>query len=455
MPGPLTSAPWPYNPAGAAPRPASAYVIPPSTQQMTDYVDRFGPKSQGAKLAEWMKGKRNTPLLPALLRKAALPTSFILGAKHWYGTYGLQQYINGHPLLKYGSNRLWGWTKSCDVGALCAGWNVGWWDRFGVCRVSCAVPAPTIDPALISSNPQGGTSTLEWGSWIMSANPALAFHSTKQVWVRNANNPTTTPIYTNLRPDPGILPNPFPEPSRYGQPQPGTSPLVNVLPELQPVQGLVHPAPLPFSAPRPSALPGVEPTVQPRVWPPAAVRPVAPPAPRPGVAVAPNPNVNLPPNLAYHIGPTRPIRPGRPEAHKNNPPNPRARERKWQGKGAAGLANKLGRAIVHYGTETLDVVDAAWHALPEAGGWQTKKRGEYTTPQQKVRDVVAAFSDDDFNSVVWAAGFVRNAALNELEDKAYGKLGKAQAKSARAHKKSAGIGPHGDLPFGYTVGPAL
>lgn len=259
---------------------------------------------------------------------------------------------------------------------------------------------------------------------------------------------------------PGISPNPFPRP---GSPQPGTSPVPNYDPFTVPPNA---PGPLPaappYVAPKPLPLPGSDPAHGPRYWPGSRPRPSPRPrpfSPSPGVEVIPEPGPGQGPTVIVspvgdplpgaQPGPGPAPRPNpRPDwKHQDKPPPKGEPERKIGGK--AGAAAAAAGAIMGAATEGQDLLDAAWGALRGNGGWQTKKPGEKTSPYQKAVDVGNALSDPDFNVGGWAVDFAQGAAANEIEDAVIGGVGRGLGAASKKGK------PHGDLPFGYGLGPAL
>jgi hypothetical protein len=145
-------------------------------------------------------------------------------------------------------------------------------------------------------------------------------------------------------------------------------------------------------------------------------------------------------------------RPGQGGAarHKFAPPKRGEKEIKPGG----GAAFKAAGHIFGAATEGLDLLDAAWKALSKNGGWQTKVDGKPTTPAQKAKDIYNSVSKPKFNTAGFFADFAKNAAINQLQDAAIGKVGSASKKGAKK-AAAAGVAPHGSTPFGYGFGPAI
>ena len=478
MAKPASAWPWPYNPS--APRPGAKVPLPAPTPGNTNIGavnDPWPPK-----WTKPVKGKAKG-LLPGVLGKASGPLAVYFAANEFGEALRLDEYINGHPLLNMGNNHIWGWTNTCStISSTCAcgppsgqiGCVLRWTHTASsVCTTLCTIPTGTFDWLSANTRPYN-VSPQQYG-YVLQATATIGYIRVREVWTRNPGSDTTPGLlkYTNLRNDPGILPNAFPDPAVQPYPgaQPGTSPLPNIIPEGVPVWApWPLPAPLPYATPRTFEVPGIEPTTQPRKWPSPAPRPTpgALPNPAPGVVVAPNPNPNLPPNVSYQpfAGPRargryRP-RAGTshragiralsgPPSHKHQPPRDKKSERKFAGNGAV----KFGKAFANAVTESLDVVDAAWNALPAGGGWQTKVPGTYTTPQQKFVDVAKAWHDDKFNAAAFLGAFAKNLAVNQAVDAGAGAVGSTVGKSAKKLHGVAGTGPHGDLPIGWAAGPAL
>lgn len=127
---------------------------------------------------------------------------------------------------------------------------------------------------------------------------------------------------------------------------------------------------------------------------------------------------------------------------------PRTRERKF-------IANVRARSfigkVVNFTTESLDMLTAVWEALPEkyrtGQVWSRRKNKwvqvYYPKPQEKAADLWKHWKEIDVNEAI------KNIALNQLEDAAYGRLGAAQQKAARPLLEAIG------KPVGLTTGPAL
>ena len=188
-------------------------------------------------------------------------------------------------------------------------------------------------------------------------------------------------------------------------------------------------------------------------------------SPSPGVVVTPAPNGH--PTIV--ITPTAGVKPGakpgskpgpRPGSkpgggpvsagpkHKNEPPKKKETEKKFGGSKAVVVAGTIFGAA----TEGLDLLDAAWDALPQNGGWNTKIKGTKTSPAQKAKDIANAFDDPDFDGAGFLIDFAKNAAKNEAKDIAIGKgLGTKDVNKALG---KAGM-PTGPGNFGVGFGGGL
>lgn len=448
MPGPLASAPWPYNPTAPLPGAKGGLPAPtPGNVNIAAANDPWPPK-----WTKPVKGK-SAALLPKLLGKASGPLAVYFAA----GDFVDALFPNG---MAYSVAKAFGW--SIDASCIGCGPTLNTLYRSNVGCGGCTITSVT-----------GYSSSTSIFSTLVTNIREIAQYSpgsvygTVRLYVRNATGPH---FYREpgVWPAPDIMPDPFPE---FG-PQPGTSPVPNIMPEVMPVLTPISPSPLPFHAPRPMELPGAEPSYQPRKWPPPRPRPRPRPetSPQPGVVVVPNPNPDLPPDVSITPQPgpvagprarTRPLFKGKanpyragaksPPKHSNKPPKKHHRETKTKGNGATQFAKGVANAV----TEGLDANDALWKALPAGGGWQTKVPGKATTPQQKAKDIWNAIGDPDFDVPAWMAQSTVELAKAQAVDVAFGALGKTQAKSARAAFKGTGLGPHGDLPIGWTTGKAF
>ena len=349
----------------------------------------------------------------------------------------------------------------------CTGGPATRWENFF--RTSCAtlLPAGPPAPGTAGAPPDPYTGT-GWSTLKLNPNVANRYMSVQRAQ-RKVGAPSPTPIQApdiiTFR-DPSIAENPFPQPLPNGwnsgaQPQPGTSPWVNIDPSVAPVNGpAIIPVPLPVNAPLVFPQPGIDPAFQPSVEPAPSVSPKPQPySPSPGVVITPQPSPYpgvgpdiviepvpgpgvspYPRAVTIHPG-TYPFVP--PPAHQNTKDKPGENTKKLKGKGAAAIAGTIFGAA----TEGIDLIDAAWNALPKNGGWQTKNKGVKTSPQQKVKDIYDAFGKPGFNVPGFAIDFAKNAAIAQAQDAAIGKASNTKG----ANKAVGNLAPG----FGYGAGPAL
>lgn len=198
-------------------------------------------------------------------------------------------------------------------------------------------------------------------------------------------------------------------------------------------------APVPQELPWLAPSPDVNPLGLPKLpWPLVALRPETPWHERGYVAPIEEPYRPdvVPRGVAVPIGgpraqpaPLSPLVPGDPV----RPPGPKVKERKIR-MGGYGAVN----AVVSAATEGVDIVEALWDALPRSR--QTREKGKKTTPQQKALDLYRGWPDID------VAAAVKNLVVNELKDRAIGRIGQAVGKAAQKSR------PHGNLPIGYQTG---
>ena len=204
--------------------------------------------------------------------------------------------------------------------------------------------------------------------------------------------------------------------------------------------------PVPVRLPRPAPVPRD----------PDLPAPAPGPAPSPGPGAAPAPGRPLPPDLP---------------PSDDGPARPRYRRKEWQkGKRLPRVALKHGyrvppkgvkerklRSPMYYHaimrvidtiTETNDVVQAVWNALPK------KRRMSlgFRNPTEKAWDIYRFFHEIDLEVAI------KELVANQIEDMAYGLFGKTMGKAARARGDSieavdkvqralrnAGLDPVGEL----------
>lgn len=236
-------------------------------------------------------------------------------------------------------------------------------------------------------------------------------------WARQPGQPQYGPIT--------VIPSParpirIPSPGRPRLPQPFPELLPSGVPGLDPAP-IPHPL-IPGRVPNPNR----SPTEQ-SDWgndvPPLIP---APEVPTPGVIVLPTPGNPTP----------EPSQQPQPETPFPSPPaTTRTRERKV----ILAVAGVPAR-IVSAATETKDVIDAFWAAMPEQFQRAHKFRyGRLTRPHEKALLIWENLDELDIGAAI------TNLAWEQLEDMAYGRLGKLQARAARKRRAM----------HGFTLGPAL
>lgn len=178
----------------------------------------------------------------------------------------------------------------------------------------------------------------------------------------------------------------------------------------------IYPEPYPVPTRRPAIRPARQP--RPEYWPEGLPVPEFEPynPPWPDFDFPP---VEIPNSRSWEttVHPSRSPRPrvsnGRgPRFHRREPPRPRERETK--GKVAPvlwGLLNGFGIA-----TEGMDLIDAAWNALPRDARSRSFYRGQYVRPAASTRagDVLRNWDQIDLDR------FARNFLANQMEDAYYG-----------------------------------
>ena len=88
-----------------------------------------------------------------------------------------------------------------------------------------------------------------------------------------------------------------------------------------------------------------------------------------------------------------------------------------------------------------------WDALPANGGWNTKNKGQKTTPGQKAKDIYNSVGKPGFNVAGWLADSAKNAAVAQAKDAAIGKASNTKG----ANKALGNLAPG----MGIGFGPAL
>lgn len=131
--------------------------------------------------------------------------------------------------------------------------------------------------------------------------------------------------------------------------------------------------------------------------------------------------------------------------HKNAPPDNRTKERKsnvW-GLGATTVGKVFGAA-----TETGDAVDSLWDALPDS--FKKKEMAKRHGKKPKLLDKIGQLFDnwEDVN-VEQAIG---NLIANQIEDRAYGAVGKALQKPGKAMGSNRGLSGGPWSKVGKTTG---
>ena len=299
--------------------------------------------------------------------------------------------------------------------------------------------------------------------YISPFNPA--FMRQHSIWNRYLPfvNPAPAPSLTPATPfAPGISitdPHPWPKPGDV----PNIAP--NIVPEVVPPNAPgVFPAPTPGQSPKPYGFPGVEPSYQPKTspWPRPGVSPFPSPySPSPGVVITPVPAKGEGPTIVIEAPPSPgsgpkpgqlpvPSGPKQPPwgpPHKSEPPKKKEKDNKFKG----GKAGQIAGAIYGAATEGVDMIDAAWNALPANGGWQTKVKGQATTPAQKLADIANALGSNNgykFDKAGFMQDFAINAAKAQAQDYAIGK-----ASNTKGINKA--LGNAGYTGAGVGFGPAL
>lgn len=213
---------------------------------------------------------------------------------------------------------------------------------------------------------------------------------------------------------------------------------------------VIQPVEIPFPQLDPMQLPVARPVTQPRPLPrPARVMPPNPfrspheqpqRGPQPASRAAPAP---------ISRGTITVIEPGvRPATRAlppraNKPPEKGKKEVKLK-TGAAGLIAK----IVNAATESADLIDAIYKGLPRKIRGKAYWAGEATTPIERAKLIY-----ENFDKIEWGRA-VYEIVANQLEDRAFGRLGRIGAKANQARSQfsmSTGGGPN--IGVGLGTGP--
>jgi hypothetical protein len=137
-----------------------------------------------------------------------------------------------------------------------------------------------------------------------------------------------------------------------------------------------------------------------------------------------------------------------PPEHRLSPPGPGVKEGKTSLRAAGGVwqAFRLARKLINAATESGDVIDAIWDAVPyeDRKHWRHKgEDGKYHDPRltKKVQLLYEHWDKVDTSKAL------RNIALNELEDTVIGQS------HHYVNKGLIGTGYYRS-PVGYGTGPA-
>lgn len=173
-----------------------------------------------------------------------------------------------------------------------------------------------------------------------------------------------------------------------------------------------YPEPYPVPRQRPGTRPQRSPDPDPLLPPPDSA-PENPPLPDQDFPPVEVPNVQSWETVVPIRGRApRPLNRRGPPAHRREPPRQRDRENKGKiGRGLWNLLNAFGVA-----SEGMDLVDAAWNALPKGRRSRSFHKGQYVRPNWRTRigDVYRNWQHIDMDR------FVRNVVANQLEDAYYG-----------------------------------
>lgn len=242
--------------------------------------------------------------------------------------------------------------------------------------------------------------------------------------------------------NPAPLTNPVPWPAIPGRPRPFPDP---------------DPSPVPHPTPVPVPYPGVEPGPVPIEEP--------GPDPEPQPEPSPNPKPVVPPWVSNPLGWDMPVRAGRVKESGivvrqssspiHRPPGRHTTEMKirtWRS--AAGLTWLLAHGV----TETKDLVEALWSALPkrfkhpDKKGRQVNAKSPFKSHHPRVQTMVSDLNKG-LRNMDWmgdegrkyVSNAIANVAANQLQDYVFGRTGRAVAnESARSGRA-----------IGCAAGPAL
>lgn len=242
--------------------------------------------------------------------------------------------------------------------------------------------------------------------------------------------PITQPV-TDTPPVPwGDIPNMPPRPGPGPQPQPQPKPEPD--PDPLPV-----PDPVPDPVPKPKPDPDPDPVPKPR------------PRPRPRPDDAPH----LKRVWRHDVnGPVETVRPNAPPRYR--PPGRRVTEAKLGGQGARAVW-----LLAHVVTESKDMIEAMWKALPKDLKTRSYKKGDGPAAGKfgkrggpltwdKGKDVLSGIKKlgvTDPRAAKFWNDAVDNMIANLIEDYVHGKLGRAVGEQSRRAGR----------PIGYSSGPAL
>lgn len=253
-----------------------------------------------------------------------------------------------------------------------------------------------------------------------------------------SNSPLLSPAYRPAY-EPYIHPSWDPESAPIGQPAPMPKPLpwpqVPYLPDFDPHGNPIRgPQPSPNPAPQPK--PGIQPSPSyPAPFPEWPTPTPTRPAPQPG------PQTGAPPAPAIPVTPSPKPWP-QPQNRPARPPV-RTKERKFRATPAAG--SYLGIAL-NIASESVDVVEAVWYALPPR--YRSKPQiGHDGRPHrvgavQMAKDIYLHADQIDLNRAM------KNILVNQLGDAMAGAMGRKLAQG------NANMGKMGHWK-GFGLGPAL
>lgn len=239
-------------------------------------------------------------------------------------------------------------------------------------------------------------------------------------------NPTADPTETPI-----AQPMPMPAPMPWRNlPQLDDSPWRETGPYPQPD---FNPEEDPYEWEFPVPVPSPQPSPSPTPFPPTAEGPS--PAPEPSPAPTPFPPPGATGGPVVRWGPRVRQRPGR-------------REKEKKVRSLPGAAQIVYRAA-NWVTETADLVDSFWWALPAKYRSRPVRVGDHWEKpplQAQLRDLYRHWDKVDMDKAL------KGVVNNMLEDAAIGAFGEASKRGARA---SMDAGFRHNSPFGFGTGPAL